>query len=173
MTYLDPQAGGGGYVNVGLEDLTGVNTIDYNDWPDGVYKFRIDYWDVNMNGNSQDPTLALRNSTGLPQFTGYNNICVEEEQAAFNRIITTNTTRIRMDGASGLGLYHGFFEGYLVDPAAFTWLVQGQFYDDFDDSFMKMFCEVTIGARLFGMRIQTANVGSMTAGFLSAKYWTA
>ena len=172
MTYLDPQAGGGGYVNVGVEDLTGVNTIDYTNWPANVYRFRVDYWDVNMNGNSQDPTIRLRNQSGFV-VAGYNNHCVEAEQAAFNRIITTETTRVRMDGASGLGLFHGFFDGYLVDPVAFTWLVTGRFYDDQDDSFMEVFCDVTVGEDISGMRIQTANVGSMTAGFLSAKYWTA
>jgi hypothetical protein len=170
-------AGGGGgsnIVNLGVEDLTGVNTIDLEGWQTGdvVQGFRVDYWDVNMNGNAQDPTIRLYDSTGAAVAAGYNNFCCEMEQAAFNHIITAETTRARMDGASGLGLFHGFFEGRLVDDVLFKWTITGQFYDDFDDSVMFCFCDVDIGDVLHGLRLQTANVGSLTAGFLNTKYWT-
>jgi hypothetical protein len=165
-------AGGGGgsnITNLGVEDLTGINTIDYNGWPAGVQGFRVDYWDVDMNGSAQDPTLRLYDS-GLV-IAGYNNFCCESEQAAFNRIITTATIHARMDGCGGLGLFHGFFAGQLVDDVANHWRIDGRFYDDFDDSVMQILCDVGINQALDGLRLQTANVSNMTSGFLNVKYW--
>lgn len=175
MTYLDPQAGGGStIINLGIEDLTGINTIDYEELPEegSIKGFRVDYWDVNMNGNAQDPTVRPYAGGGLPVVAGYDNWCVEMEQAAFNHIITVDTTRARLDGSSGLGLYNAFFVGALVDPATNIWTINGQLYDTFDDSIAFSFCEVGLGNPLSGFRLQTANVSSMTAGFLACQYWT-
>ncbi len=132
--------------------------------------FRMDFWDFNMNSSAQGFTIRF-NAGGLIS-SCYDSVSVERLTGGGTGTIFTSTTDMEINGIGGLGIARGWWEGFLMDESTNEWFVNGEFYDDQDDSVFDHWGHIDLANRVTGLRFNSANVSNYTAGFFGYQFWT-
>lgn len=171
MSYLDPQRFGAFQV----QDMAAVASRDAA-WPAYTRGFRIDIWDLNMDGNSERPTLRLIDGGGL-HTTGYDWARWDKQNAAAyaqeGTLQLASQTWFDNFGPANTGLVTGWWEGRLVDPAAFIWSIYGRFRDDqaVEQTRLEIFGQVALDSACTGARVASGNASTWTAGSMGYQSW--
>lgn len=155
--------------NGGEFDMTAASTFDLG-MAVTAQAFKFCFRDVNQNGSTQG--FTLRFNAGSLVTSGYDSVCVQQPVDGGTTVVNTSTIRFDVQGISGLGLSRGYIEGRLADPTTDVWNVNGQFYDDFDDTTMTLWGNIDLGQNASGFRLQSAPASNYAAGFFSYQYWT-
>lgn len=131
--------------------------------------FRMNFWEVNQNGAAQG--FALRFNAGGLISAGYDSVSIERVTGGGTGTIFSSTTDMEINGISGLGISRGWWEGHKAGDATDEWYVNGQFYDDNDDSVIDHHAHIDLAQAPSGLRLNSANVTNYTAGFFNLTSW--